>query len=835
MSRAITRVLLSTSLTLALFLHHSVLVHAIPTDTTAAMASKSGSILKSALNAISQRGSTTDNLNSNACSYPSRPVPGSVNGSASPFWMEKIKHQGKAPFNSDPEGYKVFRNVKDYGAVGDGVHDDTAAINLAITSQNRCGGGTCHSSTVSPAIVYFPQGTYLISAPIIPYYYTQLIGDAKVPPTLLAAPSFDGFAVIDANPYIPAGGGAQYFQATNNFHRSIRNFVIDVRQVPPEKQQGTGIHWQVAQATSLINIVFEMSAAPNTAHQGIWMENGSGGFMGDLVFNGGKFGIWGGNQQFTVRNITVNNAQTGVYSLWNWGWTYQDVKFNNCQIGFDISTGGLTVETQTTGAQTIIDATVTNTPIFIQTSQPSNGSLAGSLVINNAKLTNVPAAVRVASNGAIVLAGTSPLVRTKTIASWVQGNVYKGNSGQAHFTQGNVEAPTKPSMLLDSQGKVVGKAHPQYADHDVEDFVSVRDFGAVGDGVTDDTKALQAVFDKFSSCKIIFLDAGFYVVSSTLTIPAGTRLVGEAWSVIAGKGPAFQNQLKPQVVVRVGERWGQSQQVTEITDVVFTTVGPAAGAIVVEWNVRQPDGVQAGAGMWDTHIRLAGSKGTNLEASTCPQFATGSYDPCYAAFMSLHITPSATGYFEGTWVWLADHDLDLEGEGMITVYAGRGILSESQGPVWMIGTASEHHVIYQYNLVRAKNHYMGLIQTESPYFQPKPAVPTPFRIDPAYHDPKPFEGSASSWALAVKDSQDILIFGAGLYSFFVNYSQDCVKTRDCQTQIATISSSSSNVNVYGLSTVASVYQLSVDGVGVIDQKDNVDGFASTVTVWRSAR
>jgi hypothetical protein len=29
-----------------------------------------------------------------------------------PFWMERIKHQGSAPFNPDPNGYKVFRNVK---------------------------------------------------------------------------------------------------------------------------------------------------------------------------------------------------------------------------------------------------------------------------------------------------------------------------------------------------------------------------------------------------------------------------------------------------------------------------------------------------------------------------------------------------------------------------------------------------------------------------------------------------------------------------------------------------------------------------------------------------
>jgi hypothetical protein len=37
---------------------------------------------------------------------------------------------------------------------------------------------------------------YVVSTPIIALYYTQLIGDAKTLPTLLAAASFEGMAVI---------------------------------------------------------------------------------------------------------------------------------------------------------------------------------------------------------------------------------------------------------------------------------------------------------------------------------------------------------------------------------------------------------------------------------------------------------------------------------------------------------------------------------------------------------------------------------------------------------------------------------------------------------------
>ncbi len=48
-------------------------------------------------------------------------------------------------------------NVKDYGAVGDGVHDDTAAIQTAIATAKTAGGGK----------IYLPCGSYKVTSTLI--------------------------------------------------------------------------------------------------------------------------------------------------------------------------------------------------------------------------------------------------------------------------------------------------------------------------------------------------------------------------------------------------------------------------------------------------------------------------------------------------------------------------------------------------------------------------------------------------------------------------------------------------------------------------------------------
>jgi len=120
------------------------------------------------------------------------------------------------------------------------------------------------------------------------------------------------------------------------------------------------------------------------------------------------------------------------------------------------------------------------------------------------------------------------------------------------------------------------------------------------------------------------------------------------------------------------------------------------------------------------------------------------------------------------------HANNPEGDhNQINIYNGRGVLIESDvGPVWLYGTSAEHNVLYNYQISNASNVYMALIQTETPYFQSNPDAATPFTSNKAYNDPV-FSGSTSAnkaWGLRIVDSDDVFVYGAGLYSFFVSPS-----------------------------------------------------------------
>jgi glucan 1,3-beta-glucosidase len=99
--------------------------------------------------------------------------------------------------------------------------------------------------------------------------------------------------------------------------------------------------------------------------------------------------------------------------------------------------------------------------------------------------------------------------------------------------EGPFTGNSRPGSLL-SGGKYYVRSKPQYNTLAASSFSSVRSAGATGNGVTDDTTALQNVINSATAAgNIVFFDAGTYLVTKTLTIPAGAKLVGESYSVIS--------------------------------------------------------------------------------------------------------------------------------------------------------------------------------------------------------------------------------------------------------------------------------------------------------------
>ena len=133
---------------------------------------------------------------------------------------------------------------------------------------------------------------------------------------------------------------------------------------------------------------------------------------------------------------------------------------------------------------------------------------------------------------------------------------------------------------------------------------------------------------------------------------------------------------------------------------------------------------------------------------------------------------------------------------------------------------------------------MGIIQSETPYMQSNPnALASGFQPNSKYSDPDfstcTTDACKKAWGLRVVSSEDILIYGAGLYSFFDNYKQDCLATESCQENIVSIESSSA-ITLWGLSTKASTNMVTVDGAAAVLQKDNRDNYCSTIALFEEA-
>ena len=101
--------------------------------------------------------------------------------------------------------------------------------------------------------------------------------------------------------------------------------------------------------------------------------------------------------------------------------------------------------------------------------------------------------------------------------------------------------------------------------------LNVKDFGAEGDGVTDDTAAIQAVLDAHpNGQRIIYLPNGTYLVSRTITWPAGTPGKGDDY-----KNTILQGQSELGVTIKLKDNAAGFTTGSTPKPVIFTGPAPA--------------------------------------------------------------------------------------------------------------------------------------------------------------------------------------------------------------------------------------------------------------------
>lgn len=126
------------------------------------------------------------------------------------------------------DGTTDWYNVKAHGALGDGTTDDTTAINSVIALANA-----------STGVVFFPRGTYKISAGLTPITSGVIIkGAGKGATTIKPAAGFN--ADVISTPIPASAGTAGYVQN----HVGVESLTIDGSNMTGTTAgQGNGIHF----------------------------------------------------------------------------------------------------------------------------------------------------------------------------------------------------------------------------------------------------------------------------------------------------------------------------------------------------------------------------------------------------------------------------------------------------------------------------------------------------------------------------------------------------------------------------------------------------------------
>ncbi|KAL2807684.1 pectin lyase fold/virulence factor [Aspergillus granulosus] len=530
--------------------------------------------------------------------------------------------------------------------------------------------------------------------------------------------------------------------------------------------------------------------------------------VNDLRFNGGDVGMKLSGQQWVFKNIVFTGTNTGVIA----GGT--DVIFLGCQFN-----GGHTGidATGTSGSLTVIDSSGSGLTTLVA-AQNSAGA-GNSIILENVQNTGAT----VSLGGTVVLSGNVP-------NTWVRGSLYTAGNPNVQTVSGQmVTTPRSPALL--SGGKYFVKSPPTFQEYSAGQVLNIKTVEGrpvYGDGATDDTKNINLILAEYADCNLIYFPAGTYMVTDTIFVPAGKRIIGDPYaSTISGLGSKFQDPAAVRPMVKFG--YPGDVGVAQVSDMVFTVGDILPGCKIVEVNIA---GATPGdVGFWNTHIRIGGAAGSRVE-SQC----TTSPDQCKAAWAALHLTSTSSAYIENMWGWTADHDLD--GTNPQTISTGRGLLVEATAATWLVGTGFEHHTLYQYNFDAAHNVLSTMQQSETPYWQGPGNLlaPAPWQDNVAPTDPD-FSQCAADDALCrmalferIHASSNLFLYGGCNWVFFNNNLNCNTTSGKCQKNAVQVLDSTA-IYLYGTNTKSTINMVLDNNTAIATENGNAGGWGGVIAAY----
>lgn len=384
-----------------------------------------------------------------------------------------------------------FDVTQGFGAKGDGVTDDTVAIQAAVDACVTAGGG----------VVFFPDGIYVCASGLSwNADEVSLVGQGANSTQLFFTGSGTGITVGDG---VAVRNGVE-----------IRNLTLRGNQSQP----ATGLWLRTCWQVNITNVNFSDFAtnsllsdqgghqriigcqgSNNVAFTGTYFKFSSvvvssisdctfesdGGIAIDLSGGCKEVGIVGCRHRGTKLDTFIAVGGTGAENLSVIGCSGQALKK-----GIDASQGCTNLTIQ---GNALDGSAATGPAIHIGTSGVVGASVVGNALRDwNDTIVDITSAADVAVIGNYIHGASRPIFDNSS-----------GTTGIVALNICPVGTPTTTS------------AGVRYYDNKPPirpEVVSVRDFGAVGDGTTDDTAAFQAAEAAAPTGGTIFVPAGTYRV-----------------------------------------------------------------------------------------------------------------------------------------------------------------------------------------------------------------------------------------------------------------------------------------------------------------------------------